>query len=78
MNNAGIGGGSTFTSGLDRWHRIIDVNLWGVINGVNRFLPLMLGQQTRCASVNTGSQAGHHQSTPAIPPTQFRKPVYER
>ncbi|MEA3178069.1 MAG: hypothetical protein QOI59_1592 [Gammaproteobacteria bacterium] len=58
MNNAGTGGGSSFTSGLDRWHRIIDVNLWGVINGVNRFMPSMLAQQTRCAIVNTGSKQG--------------------
>jgi NAD(P)-dependent dehydrogenase (short-subunit alcohol dehydrogenase family) len=58
MNNAGIGGGSTFSSGLDRWHRIIDVNLWGVINGVHRFVPSMLAQQTPCAIVNTGSKQG--------------------
>ncbi len=58
MNNAGIGGGSTFTGGLDRWHRIIDVNLWGAINGVNRFVPSMLAQQTRCAIINTGSKQG--------------------
>jgi len=25
MNNAAIGGGSSFTSGLDRWHQIIDL-----------------------------------------------------
>jgi NAD(P)-dependent dehydrogenase (short-subunit alcohol dehydrogenase family) len=58
MNNAAIGGGSSFTSGLDRWHRIIDVNLWGVINGVNRFMPSMLAQNTRCAIINTGSKQG--------------------
>ncbi len=58
MNNAGTGGGSTFSGGLERWHRIIDVNLWGVINGVNRFLPAMLAQKTRCAIVNTGSKQG--------------------
>jgi NAD(P)-dependent dehydrogenase (short-subunit alcohol dehydrogenase family) len=58
MNNAGTGGGSTFSSGLDRWHRIIDVNLWGVINGVHRFVPSMLAQQTPCAIVNTGSKQG--------------------
>jgi short-subunit dehydrogenase len=58
MNNAGTGGGSHFTSSLDRWHRIIDVNLWGIINGVNRFMPSMLAQQTRCAIINTGSKQG--------------------
>jgi len=58
MNNAGTGGGSTFTSGLDRWHRIINVNLWGVINGVNHFMPSMLAQKSRCAIINTGSKQG--------------------
>jgi NAD(P)-dependent dehydrogenase (short-subunit alcohol dehydrogenase family) len=58
MNNAGVSGKSTFSGGLDEWHRIIDVNLWGVINGVNQFLPKMLSQQTRCAIVNTGSKQG--------------------
>jgi NAD(P)-dependent dehydrogenase (short-subunit alcohol dehydrogenase family) len=58
MNNAAIGSGSSFTSGLDRWHQIIDVNLWGVINGVNRFMPSMLAQNTRCAIINTGSKQG--------------------
>jgi NAD(P)-dependent dehydrogenase (short-subunit alcohol dehydrogenase family) len=58
MNNAGISGKSTFSGGLDEWHRIIDVNLWGVINGVNQFVPKMLAQQARCAIVNTGSKQG--------------------
>lgn len=58
MNNAGTGGGSGFTGGLDRWHRIIDVNLWGVINGVNRFMPTMVAQNCRCAIINTGSKQG--------------------
>jgi len=58
MNNAGTGGGSSFTSGLDRWHRIIDVNLWGIINGVNRFMPSILTQKSRCAIINTGSKQG--------------------
>jgi NAD(P)-dependent dehydrogenase (short-subunit alcohol dehydrogenase family) len=58
MNNAAISGNSSFTSGLDEWHRIIDVNLWGVINGVNRFMPSMLAQNSRCAIINTGSKQG--------------------
>jgi NAD(P)-dependent dehydrogenase (short-subunit alcohol dehydrogenase family) len=58
MNNAGTGADSSFTSGLDQWHRIIDVNLWGVIQGVNRFMPSMLAQNCRCAIINTGSITG--------------------
>jgi NAD(P)-dependent dehydrogenase (short-subunit alcohol dehydrogenase family) len=58
MNNAGIGGGSTPWGGLDRWHRILDVNLWGVIHGVHVFAPVLLAQAGRGAIVNTGSKQG--------------------
>jgi len=32
--------------------------LWGVINGVQTFVPAMLAQKTHCAIVNTGSKQG--------------------
>ena len=41
-----------------RWRRMLDVNLWGVINGVQTFAPDMIGQGTRRAIVNTGSKQG--------------------
>ena len=41
-----------------RWRRIIDVNLWGVINGVQTFAPDMIKQGTAAAIVNTGSKQG--------------------
>ena len=41
-----------------RWRRILDVNLWGVINGVQTFAPDMIGQGTAAAIVNTGSKQG--------------------
>lgn len=59
MNNAAIGGeGSDNWAGLDAWHRIIDVNLWGVVGGVHVFAPAMLAQGARGAIVNTGSKQG--------------------
>lgn len=59
MNNAAIGGeGTDNWSGLDAWRRVIDVNLWGVINGVHAFAPRMLAQGSRAAIVNTGSKQG--------------------
>lgn len=59
MNNAAIGGeGSDNWSGLDAWRRIMEVNLWGVVNGVHAFAPAMLAQGRRCAIVNTGSKQG--------------------
>jgi NAD(P)-dependent dehydrogenase (short-subunit alcohol dehydrogenase family) len=58
MNNAGIGGGGELSGESDRWHEILDVNLWGVIHGVQAFAPLMRAQGTHCAIVNTGSKQG--------------------
>ena len=58
MNNAGAGGGGELFGDPGRWRRIIDVNLWGVINGVEAFAPDMIRQGTDAAIVNTGSKQG--------------------
>ena len=58
MNNAGIGGGGGVFGDPQRWRRLIDVNLWGVINGLQSFGPKMLEQGTPCAIINTGSKQG--------------------
>lgn len=58
MNNAGIGNGGKPWKDLDRWRRLIEVNLWGVIHGVQAFTEAMLAQGTPCAIVNTGSKQG--------------------
>jgi len=59
MNNAAIGGkGSDSWNGLDAWHKIIDVNLWGVVNGVHAFTPALLAQGKPAAIINTGSKQG--------------------
>lgn len=39
------------------WEWMIGVNLWGVINGVKVFLPIMMRQNTACHIVNTASMA---------------------
>ena len=57
MNNAGTGGGGELFGDPVRLRRIIDVNLWGVVNGVQAFAPDMIGQGT-AAIVNTGSKQG--------------------
>ncbi len=58
MNNAGTGGGGELFGDPARWRRILDVNLWGVINGVQAFAPDMIKQGTAAAIVNTGSKQG--------------------
>ncbi|MBN9486833.1 MAG: SDR family NAD(P)-dependent oxidoreductase [Alphaproteobacteria bacterium] len=58
MNNAGTAPGGGPWDHIERWHKVLDVNLWGVINGVQTFVPAMLAQGTPCAVVNTGSKQG--------------------
>ncbi len=58
MNNAGTAPGGGAWSGYEGWRRVLDVNLWGVINGVQTFTPAMIDQGTPCAIVNTGSKQG--------------------
>ena len=58
MNNAGTAPGGGPWEHIDRWRRVLEVNLWGVINGVQTFTPRMLPQGTACAIVNTGSKQG--------------------
>jgi NAD(P)-dependent dehydrogenase (short-subunit alcohol dehydrogenase family) len=58
MNNAGTSPGGGPYEHIDRWRRVLEVNLWGVINGVQSFTPRMLAQRTECAVVNTGSKQG--------------------
>ena len=58
MNNAAIGHGSKSWGTLPRWKAILDVNLFGVIHGVEAFAARMLAQGEPAAIVNTGSKQG--------------------
>ena len=58
MNNAAVRGGGGPWENYDGWRRLIEVNLWGVINGVQTFAPAMIEQGTTGAIVNTGSKQG--------------------
>ena len=58
MNNAGTAPGGGPWQHIDRWRRVLEVNLWGVINGVQTFVPSMLAQRSAGAVVNTGSKQG--------------------
>ncbi len=58
-NNAGVGLGGRFEDiSLEDWRWILDVNLWGVINGCRSFYPRMIGQGGGGHIVNTASGAG--------------------
>ncbi len=68
VNNAGIPGRmSTWEATWNDWEWVIGVNLWGVINGVKVFTPLMLAQNTECHIVNTSSFAGLMAGYPGAP-----------
>lgn len=58
MNNAGTAPGGGPWDHIERWRKVLEVNLWGVIHGVQTFAPSMLAQKTPCAIVNTGSKQG--------------------
>jgi NAD(P)-dependent dehydrogenase (short-subunit alcohol dehydrogenase family) len=58
MNNAGTGGGGVLFGDSASWQRILDVNLWGVVNGVQIFAPEMVRNNAEAAIVNTGSKQG--------------------
>lgn len=58
-NNAGV---STFNlmrdQTLDDWRWVFGVNLWGVVHGLQSFVPIMRSQGTPGHIVNTASVAG--------------------
>ncbi len=58
FNNAGVGlAGEVRDTSLADWQRVIDVNLWGVVHGIDAAYPQML-QQGSGHIVNTASGAG--------------------
>ncbi len=58
-NNAGVAvGGPLESARYEDWQWLIAVNLWGVIHGLDAFLPRMIAQQSGGHIVNTASMAG--------------------
>ncbi len=59
VNNAGVGNTKyTWNYTLKDWEYQLGVNLWGVINGVRIFTPIMLEQDEECHIVNISSMEG--------------------
>jgi NAD(P)-dependent dehydrogenase (short-subunit alcohol dehydrogenase family) len=60
-NNAGIGSGSDgqlWEHHVNDWRWSLDVNVMGVVNGINAFVPTMLAQDVEGHVVNTTSGNG--------------------
>jgi len=63
INNAGVGFAGKMTttvweSPLSEWQWILGVNLWGIINAIHIFIPIMLKQDIECYIINNCSVAG--------------------
>ena len=58
MNNAGIGLPSGSWENPEAWRKMLEVNLFGVINGVQAFLPRMIAANRPAVVINTGSKQG--------------------
>ncbi|KAJ3894860.1 hypothetical protein GG344DRAFT_40135 [Lentinula edodes] len=58
MNNAGIGLKGTSWDGINNWKTIFDVNLFGILNVQQTFVPFMLHQENQGMIINTGSKQG--------------------
>ncbi len=68
VNNAGVGAGtSVWDSSWEDWEWVVGVNLWGVLNGVKVFTPIMIAQDTEAHIVNIASVSGLLDGYPSSP-----------
>lgn len=58
VNNAGIEPPNDVFGPIDTWRKVLDVNLWGVINGCQVFVPDMISRARPGLVINTGSKQG--------------------
>jgi NAD(P)-dependent dehydrogenase (short-subunit alcohol dehydrogenase family) len=58
MNNAAISAGAGPWQDPEKWHRLLDVNFFGVLHGLEAFVPPMIAHGRPAAIVNVGSKQG--------------------
>ena len=59
MNNAGIGKNPGLPwENSGEWKSLVDVNFWGIVHGVEAFVPGMLAEARPGIVINTGSKQG--------------------
>jgi NAD(P)-dependent dehydrogenase (short-subunit alcohol dehydrogenase family) len=58
MNNAAVGAGADALSAPEAWTRLLGVNVFGVLNGVQAFVPAMVASDKPGLIINTGSKQG--------------------
>ena len=58
VNNAGIlDSAKLHDITLEQWHRIVDINFWGVVHGCHAFIPMLIRQNSGYV-LNMASSAG--------------------
>ena len=58
MNNAGIAVPTGSWRNLENWRKLMEVNLFGVANGIHAFVPRMIEAGRPAVVINTGSKQG--------------------
>jgi len=58
FNNAGVGSYGGALSNIENWRRVMDINLFGILNMLQTFVPSMIHQENPSLIVNTGSKQG--------------------
>jgi NAD(P)-dependent dehydrogenase (short-subunit alcohol dehydrogenase family) len=58
MNNAGVADKGTSWDGIEQWRKVFDVNLFGIVNVQQTFVPSMIHQENPAIVINTGSKQG--------------------
>ena len=58
MNNAGVAGGGDALSNPEGWTRVLGVNFFGVLHGLQAFVPAMADSGEPGLVINTGSKQG--------------------
>jgi NAD(P)-dependent dehydrogenase (short-subunit alcohol dehydrogenase family) len=75
FNNAGIGhAGEVVDTTPADWRALVDVNLMGVVRGLQAFLPRLVAQERPAHVVNTASMAGLLPSPVSCPTPRRRRP----
>lgn len=73
VNNAGVGlSGQPGEIPLEDWRWLMDINLMGVVHGIETFVPLMQAHGEGGYIVNTASMAGHF-AAPGLSPYNASK-----
>ena len=75
MNNAAISPIGRPWDAYADWQRLLGVNLWGVINGVQAFAPTMIAAGKPARDHQYGFETRDHHAARPMPPTTSAKPA---